>query len=137
MYSGSVRDGHILVRAAIGGGGKRPKLYAMRQACQNFCRGMRRYATKVEKNPDRQTLEKPELVYKDFPDLVRYGYLKRFEKWPVEGDAPPVPAPKAAFRPRATPLKRTEIPQARARARVVEKPERATYDPSGDGRPEL
>lgn len=133
-YQGSVRDGHILVRAAIGGGGTRPKLYAMREECPNFCVGMRRYAPKIEKNPDRATLEKPQLVYKDFPDLVRYLLLKRWEKWPVSGDAPPTPTPAKAFRPRALPLAMKAAPPRRAAPKVL-RPDRATYDPRGDGRP--
>ena len=84
-YDGSVRDGHILVRAAIGdpSKGDRPKLYAMRQATPNLCYGMRHYAFKEHTKEDRGLSSTPQLVYKDFPDTVRMGYLQRFHKWPV------------------------------------------------------
>lgn len=85
-YDGSVRDGHILVRAAIGdpSKGMRPKLYALREACPNFVTGMRRYAYKENKNVEKGLSGQPQLVFKDFPDTVRMGYLARFHKWPVE-----------------------------------------------------
>jgi hypothetical protein len=101
-YDGSVRDGHILVRQAIGNPAKgvRPKLYAT-EACPNFRKGMRRYAWKEEKNPQRALSEKAQLVYKDFPDLVRLGYLKNFQKWPEP--AAPLPRQEGHFKARLIP----------------------------------
>lgn len=85
-YDGSVRDGHILVRAALGdhAAGVRPRLYAMRDACPNFCFGMRRYAWKLKKDPERAMHEQPSLIFKDFPDTVRMLYLAKGNVWPVD-----------------------------------------------------
>ena len=84
-YDGSIRDGHILVRAAVGDvtEGVRPKVYSMRQSCPNMCRGMRRYSWKENRVADRGLSNRPALVYKDFPDLWRLGMLKGFQKWPT------------------------------------------------------
>ena len=137
-YHGSVRDGHILVRAAIGGGGRREKIYAMRDACPNFCIGMRRYAPKIEKNPDRATLERPQLAYKDFPDLIRYLLLKRWEKWPLDLGPAKLPGLSSPFKPRAKPKPPADPGLRRERLGKLDGPTRvdkATYDPRGDGRP--
>lgn len=85
-YDGSVRDGHILVRAAIGDPvkGDRPKLYAMKSAVPNFIYGMRRYAYKENTKEDRGQSSVPQLVHKDFPDCVRMLLLNRGHKWPAE-----------------------------------------------------
>lgn len=90
-YDGSVRDGHILVRTAIGGDGVRPKFFAMREACPNLVHGMRRYAYKENTVESRGLSSTPQLVLKDFPDCVRMGYLARFHKWPVDRGEPPRP----------------------------------------------
>ena len=83
-YNGSIRDGHILVRQAIGNpaAGTRAKFMLMKKACPNWVKGMRGYAYHEEKNPIKALSERPQYVMKDFPDLTRGLYLKRFEKWP-------------------------------------------------------
>ncbi len=84
-YDGSVRDGHILVRAAIGepAKGVRPKFYAMREVCPNLCSGMRKYAYKENTVEHKGLSVQPQLVFKDFPDCPRMGYLHGFHKWPA------------------------------------------------------
>lgn len=91
VFQGSVRDGHIIVRAAIGepDKGKRPKLYALRESTPNFCKGMRRYAWKPKKDKEKGMIQQPQLVFKDFPDTVRMLYLLRWERWPQEAPPPP------------------------------------------------
>jgi hypothetical protein len=87
-----IREGHIRVRTAIGGeeNGVRSKFFTMREACPNMNYGIRRYAWKEEKNPIKGLGEMPQLVNKDFPDLPRYGYNARFDKWPTEPEPPPM-----------------------------------------------
>ena len=82
----AINDGHALVRSAIGdsSAGVRPKLFALKSACPNICRGMRRYAYREFKDEHRGTSEAPEMVSKDFPDVVRYTFLSRLDKWPAE-----------------------------------------------------
>ncbi len=92
-YDGSVRDGHILVRALLGSATVKPKLMTLKPWTGNMARGMRRYAWKPKKNPE--VGEKPSLCYKDFPDLWRLGMLKRFNEYPTE------PEPTEMLRPLA------------------------------------
>lgn len=91
-FDGSIAQGHTLVRAALAG---RPKLYAMRDACPNFIRGMRRYAWKENQTADRGLSDRPELVNKDYPDLIRNMYLKGWHRWPQDA----APQPKMETRP--------------------------------------
>lgn len=88
-YSGSVKEGHILVRDAIGNGPKktRPKLYALKPYTPNFCKGMRRYSMKEAK--DGNPLERPELIYKDFPDLATNLFRRKLNVFPRETAPPP------------------------------------------------
>ncbi len=90
-YDGSVRDGHMLVRTAIGdtAHGVRPKLFAMREVCPNFVYGMKRYSWKENTREDRGLSTTPQLVLKDFPDCVRMLYLIGGQKWPAERGSPP------------------------------------------------
>lgn len=83
-YDGSVRDGHILVRAHVGEGGARPKAYALKEYMPNFCYGMRRYAWKENTREHLGLSEKPQLVNKDFPDLIRMLLQSRGHLWPKE-----------------------------------------------------
>ena len=94
-YNGAPNDipeGHMLVRAAIGNP-SRPKFYTLRDACPNMNYGMRRYAYREEKNPLKALSETPQYVLKDFPDLPRYGYNARFDKYPVVSAGLDVQAP--------------------------------------------
>ena len=86
-YQGSVRDGHMMVRANLGDAGKgiRPKFYTLLDSTPNMAKGMRRYAWKPKTNAE--STDRPSLIFKDFPDLFRLGALKKFNEYPVE--APP------------------------------------------------
>lgn len=82
--AGSVRVGHTMVRDAIGNPaeGLRPKLYALKPYVPNFCYAMRNYGFRETKNMDKTgPVEDPELVHKDFPDLIRYFFLARYNKF--------------------------------------------------------
>ena len=70
--------GALAVRRAIGNvdEGVRPKLYALK-SCKNFCYGMRHYGYKIEKHPEiNGPSDRVMLVHKDYPDLVRYAFLR-------------------------------------------------------------
>ncbi len=86
-YDGSIRDGHILVRAAIGENGERAKAMTLVNSCPNAIFGQRKYAYKENAADDRGLSSTPQLVNKDFPDLWRMFYLARLNFWPVA--APP------------------------------------------------
>lgn len=75
----SIPEGHMLVRRAIGEPekGLRPKLYSLKE-CSNFCYGMRHYGYKEAKAGISET---PELIHKDFPDLVRYLELSGYGEY--------------------------------------------------------
>lgn len=96
-YKGSVNAGHIIVRPFVGepSKGRRPKIFSMREYCPNFNRGMRRYAWDLSKKG-----EEPELINKDFPDLIRNLILKKLHKYPVDAAPPP---PPSAWKPIARP----------------------------------
>ncbi len=86
-YDGSVRDGHILVRSAIGdpSKGDRPKLYALKDSTPNFCFAMRRYAYKENQDEEARGISTvPQFKYKDFPDCIRMLMLNGAHKWPHE-----------------------------------------------------
>lgn len=87
-YKGSVNEGHILVRDLLGGKGKRPKLFALKPYTPNFCKGMRRYAWALRKE-GANAEEKPELINKDFPDLVANLVRKKLHIYPKEAPPPP------------------------------------------------
>jgi hypothetical protein len=84
VYSGSVRDGHILVAAAIGMDGERAKAMVLADHCPNAVHGQRKYAYKENTREDRGLSTEPQLVNKDFPDLWRMLYLSGYQKWPAE-----------------------------------------------------
>ena len=85
-YPGSVNAGHILVRAAIGDPIKntRPKLYAMKAACPNFCYMSRRYGWKENRSKEKGASSTPQLVLKEPADCIRLVYLSHLEKYPEE-----------------------------------------------------
>lgn len=66
-------DGHIAVKSFLGDPATniRPKIYVMK-SCTNHIYGFTHYAWKEEKSEIKGLSETPQLVYKDFPDLVRY-----------------------------------------------------------------
>ena len=69
-----IGDGHLAVKGYLGDPEKmvRPKLYVMK-SCTNHIYGFTHYAWKEEKNNELKGFsETPQLVYKDFMDLVRY-----------------------------------------------------------------
>lgn len=68
-----IQDGHIAVKHFLGDPAKgiRPKLYFMKN-CLNHIYGMTHYAWKEEKSEIKGLSETPQLIYKDFPDLIRY-----------------------------------------------------------------
>jgi hypothetical protein len=108
-YQGSVNQGHILVRNAIGNPSKghRPKLFALKPYTPNFCKGMRRYAW-AERKKDSNGDEKPELINKDFPDLVANFYRRKLNVYPRETPPPPqVVSPTKLWTPRAKPINAT------------------------------
>lgn len=79
----SIPEGHTLVRRAIGDQekGLRPKIYALKESCPNFCYGMRHYGYRENRDHSKGVSEKPELIHKDFSDLVRYLYLAGFGQY--------------------------------------------------------
>lgn len=105
-YSGSVNEGHILVRDWIGGKDKRPKLFALKPYTPNLCKGMRRYAWK-EKTDKSNAQEKPELIHKDFPDLAANLFRKKLNLYPREAPKPPAVMPGKLWVPRKDPLPMT------------------------------
>ena len=87
-YDGSVRDGHILVATAIGGGpsGARAKDMTL-ESCPNALFGQRRYSYKENTAEHRGLSTTPQYVNKDFPDLKRMLYLLGWNRWPAEAPA--------------------------------------------------
>lgn len=85
VYSGSINHGHTLVRPHLGdpARGARPKFLVM-DACPNLRYGMKHYAYKLERNPEKAAAERASFVSKDWPDLVRGGYLMGWQDWPAE-----------------------------------------------------
>lgn len=83
-------DGHLAVKSFLGDAEKgiQPKLFVMR-SCTNHIYGFTHYAYKEEKNEQKGLSEAPQLVYKDFMDLVRYlcimnpRYLEPTKERPV------------------------------------------------------
>jgi hypothetical protein len=71
-----IAQGHLAVKELLGnvGNGKRAKLY-FADGCKNHIFGMKNYQWKTQRTG---ISEKPELLYKDFPDLVRYGAMSCF-----------------------------------------------------------
>lgn len=69
----AIIDGHLAVKHYLGDAEKgiRPKLYVMK-SCKNHIHGFTHYAYKEEKSEIKALSEAPQLVYKDFMDLVRY-----------------------------------------------------------------
>ena len=82
VYSGSVNHGHTLVRPYLGSATQRPKFFVM--DCPNLRYGMKHYAYKLERNPEKAAAERASFVSKDWPDLVRGGYLMGWQDWPAE-----------------------------------------------------
>ncbi len=111
-YKGSVNQGHILVRSAIGGKGKRPKLFALKPYTPNFCKGMRRYAWK-ERSKDAGGDDKPELINKDFPDLVANLFRRKLNIYPREAPRPQAPPPGKLWVPRKDPMPMSHTQTAR------------------------
>lgn len=111
-YKGSVNEGHILIRNAIGGKGKRPKLFALKPYTPNFCKGMRRYAWAPRKEGVNAE-EKPELINKDFPDLAANFYRRKLNVYPREAAPPPPAAPTKLWVPRKDPLPMSHTQTAR------------------------
>ncbi len=111
-YAGSINDGHILVRNALGGGpeGHRPKLYAMKEYCPNFCKAFRRYAWKENKS---HLSEKASLVYKDMIDLVTNFYRKGLNVYPRDPSRLPRVKLGRTWKPRAEalPITPTQTPR--------------------------
>lgn len=69
----SISDGHLAVKAWIGDTQKgiRPKLL-VKSHCANHAFGLSHYAYAENRNETKGLSEAPQLIYKDFPDLVRY-----------------------------------------------------------------
>lgn len=107
-YSGSVNDGHILVRDWLGNPGKghRSKLYALKATTPNFCKGMRKYSWAENSVDEKGHSEKPELIHKDFPDLVTNLFRRKLNIYPK--DARPLPLhiarPRMILPPRLDPI---------------------------------
>lgn len=76
----AIETGHIMVRGAVGTETVRPKLYSLKD-CINFRYGMEHYGYKENKDPSRGYSVAPEMIHKDFPDLVRYLYNGGLGKW--------------------------------------------------------
>ena len=89
-YPGSVNAGHIPLNAAIGDtkNGRRPKLYALVDACPNTCYAVRHYAFKENRDTTKGLSDKPQLINKEVVDVVRYAYLSHLDDYPI--DAEPV-----------------------------------------------
>ncbi len=85
-YSGSVRDGNILLRAHVGEAGARAKLLAL-DSCPNFIMSCQKYAWKENTREDRGPSEVPQMIWKDGVDTARMAMLAGFHRWPAE--APP------------------------------------------------
>jgi hypothetical protein len=85
VYSGSINAGHILVRPHLGDPTRGiPTKFFVMDTCLNLRYGMRHYAYKVEKNPEKAASERASFVNKDWPDLVRGGYAMGWQDWPAE-----------------------------------------------------
>lgn len=71
-----IESGHLKVKQYLGDVEKniRPKLYFLSK-CRNHIFGIEHYCWKQKITKYRDINEKPELEYKDFPDLVRYLVL--------------------------------------------------------------
>ena len=70
----SIADGHLAVKEYLGDVSKniRPKIYVLKH-CRNHAYGFTHYAYKENRdNLTKGVSEAPQLVYKDFMDLVRY-----------------------------------------------------------------
>lgn len=93
----TLEGGHIKVKGLLGEPGNpekpiRSKIYFLNH-CRNHSYGMVHYGWKENKDEAKGLGEKPELQFKDFPDLVRYGALKKFRYIPK-------PKPIVLFVPR-------------------------------------
>lgn len=94
-------NGHQAVKSLLGNPAKgvRPSFYVM-SLCKNHIFGMKNYAWKDDRKTISGINEKPELVYDDFPTLVRYGGMSGFRYVkPSVGARPPSWLPKV-YRPR-------------------------------------
>lgn len=71
---GAVNQGHIAVKEWLGdpARGVAPLWHFMKH-CRNHRFGMRKYGYDENRDETKGLSEKPELIYKDFPDLVRYA----------------------------------------------------------------
>jgi hypothetical protein len=76
--------GHAAVRAAIGGDGVRPRLYAMKDACSNFCYAMRHYAFVEEKKPEKGPSEKTQKRDRGMAGTVLFVYNAKLDQYPRE-----------------------------------------------------
>ncbi len=74
-----VEQGHIAVKVMLGnpGIGVKPRFYVMAH-CTNHRWAMTHYGYKETRDDSRGPSTKPELIHKDFPDLVRLGALWGF-----------------------------------------------------------
>lgn len=75
---------HALVRAAIGDPktGGRPKHYALKAACPNYCFALRNYGYVEEKKPENGAGERPQRRDRGMADLARFFFDAKFDHWP-------------------------------------------------------
>lgn len=78
--------GHAAVRSAIGDAinGVRPRLYAMKEACVNFCYAMRSYAFVEENKPEKGPSEKTQKRDRGMAGTVLFVYNAKLDQYPKE-----------------------------------------------------
>lgn len=84
----SIAGGHLAVKTLLGdpANGAPPSFFTLPH-CKNHRYGFTHYGVKENKDPSKGQSETPELVIKDFMDLVRYGALWGFRYLPpIEED---------------------------------------------------
>ena len=81
LPSDKIDDGHIAVKEMLGfpSKGVSPRIYFM-DYCRNHIFAMINYAYKEQVSKTRGISERPELIYKDFADLVRYLAVSNVSK---------------------------------------------------------
>lgn len=91
----NIKDGHVRVKDLLGDvrENKTPRWYVMRH-CKNMRYGMSHYGYREHRDENKGLSEMPELLHKDFPDLLRYPanygmrYFKRELAKPQEVHVP-------------------------------------------------
>ena len=75
---------HALVRAALGDPkiGTRPRHFALKDACPNYCFALRNYGYVEEKRPENGTNERPARRDRGMAELARFFFDAKLDRWP-------------------------------------------------------